>query len=89
MDSTEEVPAEVEPSVEIDVDLSASSPTPKELEIQADLDEPDGGVLDPPKSILKISTVTQGEEDDHESSENDEKKKDKWVIIIPHCASIN
>lgn len=86
MDSTEEVPAEVEPSVEIDVDLSASSPTPKELEIQAD--EPDGGVLDPPKSILKNSTVTQGEEDDHESSENDEKKKDKWVVINALC-SIN
>ncbi len=63
MDSTEEV----------HVGLSA-----KELEIADESDVAvDGGVLDPPKSILKKSAVTQGEEDDQESSENAEKNKDK------------
>ncbi len=55
---------------EVHVGLSA-----KELEIA--VESVDGGVPDHPKSILKKSAVTQGEEDDQESSENDEKNKDK------------
>lgn len=71
INKTDDLPASKEPSPD---DTTTKEPPPNDT-TKEPVEDIDTGVLDNPKSILKKSTVTLGEEDDHQASDETEEKK--------------